>query len=77
MGEFRRHRYLAGNMLELKIKFGLGYRIYLGEKGISIVILLVGGDKKSQSNDIKLAKNYWKEYLSREDKEENDKIEKI
>jgi putative addiction module killer protein len=67
LGNFGDHRYLAGNMLELKIKLGPGYRVYLGEKGDSFVILLLGGDKKSQSNDIKIAKQYWKEYLSRKE----------
>ncbi|MBI3418591.1 MAG: addiction module killer [Proteobacteria bacterium] len=46
--------------------FGPGYRIYFGEQGNNIIVLLCGGDKGIQSKDIEQAKAYWKEYLSRE-----------
>jgi putative addiction module killer protein len=42
--------------------FGPGYRVYFGEEAANIVILLCGGDKSSQKEDIKTAKRYWKEY---------------
>ena len=51
---------------ELRMFFGSGYRVYFGEQGNDIVVLLSGGDKGSQSNDIQQAKVYWKEYLSHE-----------
>ena len=44
---------------ELKINYGPGYRIYFGKKGTTIVLLLIGGDKKSQTRDIAKAKQYW------------------
>lgn len=47
---------------ELRMFFGFGYRVYFGEDEENIVILLCGGDKSSQSRDIKIAKAYWKEY---------------
>lgn len=47
---------------ELRMDFGPGYRIYFGKQGTTIVILLTGGDKKSQSRDIAKAKRYWLEY---------------
>jgi putative addiction module killer protein len=47
---------------ELRMFFGPGYRVYFGEDGDDIVILLCGGDKSSQRRDIKAAKAYWKEY---------------
>jgi putative addiction module killer protein len=46
---------------ELKIDFGPGYRVYFGSIGTEIVILLGGGDKGSQSKDIKAAKKLLKE----------------
>lgn len=47
---------------ELRIFFGPGYRVYFGEHGATIVVLLFGGDKDTQKRDIKAAKQYWKEY---------------
>jgi putative addiction module killer protein len=41
---------------ELRIDYGPGYRVYFQERGKSIVILLVGGDKRTQKRDIETAK---------------------
>lgn len=38
------------------------YRIYFGNDGDALIILLLGGDKESQAEDIKLAKEYWYDY---------------
>jgi putative addiction module killer protein len=46
----------------LKMDFGPGYRIYFGQDGRELVILLIGGDKGKQSEDIATAQGYWKEY---------------
>jgi putative addiction module killer protein len=43
---------------ELRIHYGPGYRIYLTMQGEAIVILLAGGDKSSQDQDIRLAKHF-------------------
>ena len=51
---------------ELRLFFGSGYRVYFGEHGECVVVLLCGGDKSSQSKDIEQAKGYWKEYLDDE-----------
>ncbi len=52
-------------VLEYKIDFGPGYRIYFGQDGDRLVILLAGGTKKRQSADIERAQANWEDYRSR------------
>lgn len=62
LGNLGEHRSVGEGVVELKIDFGPGYRIYIGQDGDEIVVLLIGGDKSSQPSDIKAAKAYWKNY---------------
>ncbi len=50
-----KYRNLTDGVSELKIDFGPGYRVYYTERGGEIIVLLAGGDKSSQQQDIKLA----------------------
>lgn len=50
-------------LYELRIHFGPGYRIYYGIVDKKIVLILSGGDKRSQDKDIEKAKSLWKNYL--------------
>jgi putative addiction module killer protein len=50
---------------EYRIDFGPGYRIYIGQDGKTLVILLGGGTKKAQNSDIQLARQRWREYKTR------------
>ena len=50
-------------VLELKMHFGSGYRVYFIERDLEIIVLLAGGDKATQSNDIKKAIELSKEVL--------------
>jgi putative addiction module killer protein len=59
---FGKHRVLEGGLAELKIDHGPGYRIYIGLAGTVLVILLCGGDKSSQRQDIQRAMEYWDDY---------------
>lgn len=67
LGNFGDHRRLTGDLYELRIHYGPGYRVYLGDLSGVIVILLCGGSKKRQSRDIQKAKEYWEEFRSRND----------
>ena len=51
---------------ELRLFFGPGYRVYFGEHGDTVVVLLCGGDKDSQPRDIHQAQAYWREYKHHE-----------
>jgi putative addiction module killer protein len=42
-------------VFEMRVDFGPGYRIYYTKKGVKLVILLIGGNKSTQSRDIKIA----------------------
>jgi len=45
------------------LAFGPGYRVYFGRSRRQLVLLLLGGDKGSQTDDVKRAKAYWADYL--------------
>jgi putative addiction module killer protein len=46
-------------------EFGRGYRVYFARLGRLVVLLLCGGDKRTQDNDIKHAKDFFKDYKAR------------
>jgi len=50
---------------ELRIDYGPGYRVYFALADLTIVLLLCGGDKSSQTGDIELAREYWIDYRRR------------
>ncbi|MCF6767385.1 type II toxin-antitoxin system RelE/ParE family toxin [Thiotrichales bacterium 19S11-10] len=60
------HKSVGDGVFELRIAFGSGYRFYYAKEKDVIYILLLGGDKKTQTKDIKQAKTYWSELKSRE-----------
>ena len=62
-GQFGDFKALDGGLYELRLFFGPGYRVYFGEHGGKMVLLLSGGDKSTQKQDIKTAKEFWKHYL--------------
>jgi putative addiction module killer protein len=56
---------ISPTVLEYKIDFGPGYRIYFGRDGDRLIILLAGGTKKRQQEDIRQAKANWEDYRNR------------
>lgn len=56
---------VGAGVLELRMDFGPGYRIYFGRDGDLLVILLGGGTKRRQQADIEAAQSLWREYKQR------------
>ena len=65
LGNFGDAKGVGDGVLELRIDYGPGYRVYLGRDGYQVVVLLLGGDKRKQSKDITQAKDYWADYKAR------------
>jgi putative addiction module killer protein len=63
-GNFSDSRPIGAGASESRIHTGPGYRIYYGIDGNKIVLLL-GGDKSSQTLDIRSALKYWQDYRER------------
>lgn len=62
-GNFGDFKPLGENFYELRLDFGPGFRVYFGHHEGRMVIILAGGDKSTQSKDIKRARQFWKTYL--------------
>lgn len=65
LGDFGDCRSLGEGIFELRVHYGPGYRVYFGDMEDVIVILLCGGSKKTQNQDIKKAREYWQELKGR------------
>lgn len=59
MGDFKP---VGKGVLEVRIKYGPGYRVYFARAGLQIFLLLCGGDKKTQNKDILRAQQYWMDF---------------
>ena len=70
LGNFGDYKSVGKEIYELRIHFGPGYRVYFAKKEEIFVILLVGGDKSSQSKDISQSQLLWQEI-------KNDNFEKF
>ena len=62
MGNLSNAKSVGGGVVEYRIDFGPGYRIYFGREGDALIILLGGGTKARQQRDIEAAVALWREY---------------
>ena len=65
LGNFSNVQGVGAGVFECKINFGPGYRVYFGKDGEQIVILLGGGMKQRQQDDISQALGRWEDYKQR------------
>lgn len=62
LGDWQR---VGGGIFEIRMHFGAGYRIYFSLHNNKAILLLCGGDKGSQENDIMLAQKYLNDFKKR------------
>jgi putative addiction module killer protein len=62
LGNFGDHKFLKDGVWELRVDVGPGYRVYYAIAGTEVVLLLCGGDKRTQSADIDRACAYWRDW---------------
>ncbi|MBA2653739.1 MAG: type II toxin-antitoxin system RelE/ParE family toxin [Gammaproteobacteria bacterium] len=62
LGHNRDIKSVGDGVFELRIHYGAGYRIYIAEQDKSIILLLIGGSKRTQERDIIKAKKFWQEF---------------
>lgn len=64
-GNLGDYKPVGNGVCELRIDYGPGYRVYFGQVGTTIILLLCGGDKSTQEKDILQAIKYWTDYGNR------------
>lgn len=65
LGNLGDSRSLGGGVYELKVDYGPGYRIYFADEGERIILLLMGGDKSTQTKDVARAKSFREDWKGR------------
>jgi putative addiction module killer protein len=65
LGNFGDHKFCREGVWELRIDVGQGYRAYYAVAGTLVVLLLCGGDKRTQDADINQACEYWADWQGR------------
>ncbi len=65
LGNFGDCLSIGGGIQELRVDFGPGYRVYLAMPDNRTVVILCGGEKKTQSKDIDAARSRWADYKAR------------
>jgi putative addiction module killer protein len=65
LGNFGDHKFCRDGVWELRVDVGAGYRVYYAIADQKIVLLLCGGDKRTQDSDISAACKYWQDWQRR------------
>jgi putative addiction module killer protein len=65
MGNFSNVKAIGSGVLEYRIDWGPGFRVYFGKDGATLVILLAGGTKNRQQRDVAAAHERWADYRRR------------
>lgn len=65
LGNFGDHKFCRDGVWELRIDVGTGYRVYYAVVGRELILLMCGGDKRTQSTDIDRACEYWEDWRRR------------
>ncbi|GAN50833.1 addiction module killer protein [Methylobacterium sp. ME121] len=68
-GNLSNAKAVGGGVQEFRIDWGPGYRLYFGRDGDTLIILLCGGTKRRQQDDIAEAQAHWAEYKQRKKEE--------
>jgi putative addiction module killer protein len=66
LGNFGDCKFVGDGVWELRIDHGPGYRVYYTQAGKQLLLLLVGGDKRTQTADIETAKGLWADWQQRD-----------
>ena len=67
LGNLGDHKGVGDGVKELRIDFGPGYRVYFAEHDTTIILLLCGGDKSTQTADVARAKVFWAHWKEKND----------
>ncbi|MBI5745298.1 MAG: type II toxin-antitoxin system RelE/ParE family toxin [Elusimicrobia bacterium] len=62
LGNLGDHKNIGRGIIELRIDYGPGYRVYVGLHGLELIVLLCAGAKCSQREDVRRAMAFWEDY---------------
>lgn len=65
LGNFGDHKFCRDGVWEIRVDVGVGYRLYYAVAGAEVILLLCGGDKRTQDADIDRACGYWSDWQRR------------
>lgn len=63
LGNLGDHKPVGGGVIEARLFFGPGYRVYFGRMNETLIVVLAGGTKHTQRADVRTAREHWRDYL--------------